>query len=109
MEFIHRKIKLRIAELGMSQVVLAQKMKVSTPHISKIINQKYNIGVAQLTNLCEALDVSPNYFFDLEDAMSAQEPTATYQTANSPALEAKDREIELLKEQIELYKKLVKK
>ena len=58
------KIKAAMVENGFTQSELAEKIEVSTVHISQILNHKANIKVDLLTKIAFVLKKPIEYFFD---------------------------------------------
>jgi|GluameStandDraft_1065615.scaffolds.fasta_scaffold09492_5 Predicted transcriptional regulators len=59
---IGRRIKLRRKELHIKQYELAEEVEVSNNHVSAIENGREKPSIDLLMDLCEKLEVTPDYF-----------------------------------------------
>jgi transcriptional regulator with XRE-family HTH domain len=59
-----KKIKIKMIELELTQLKLAQKMAISPASLNLKLNGKRDFTVTELRNLCLILHVDPNYFFN---------------------------------------------
>lgn len=87
-----------IEERNITQKSVADKMKITTVYMSKIL-RKDSIDCALLERFCQALDVPPSMFFDTPEQPQTIVGNNNIQAVNCTiALAAKEREVELLKE-----------
>ena len=58
---IGKRIKLRRKELNIKQNELAEKLNISNNHLSSVENGREKPSLELLLNICELLNVTPDY------------------------------------------------
>ena len=98
MKHIGQTISAILERKRLTQKHVAEKIGISAVYMNHIL-KKDSIDCALLERICNALNVSPSLFFDENSHSQNIVGSNNIQAINSTiALEAKEREVELLKE-----------
>ena len=113
MKIYTKKIEFRLKELKKSKKWLSEQLGISNTNLPKLVRGETNFGIKTLIQLCESLEVDPNYFFmpspyqERDNSSLVSEGAPLYFTVPD-ALKKRvaflEKENKLLRDQIELYR-----
>lgn len=95
---LEKKVKIALAENGVTQAELARKMGIPAPQLSHWLKGVYKPTSQNLQKLADALNRPINYFFD-------KSPIITGDNNNVNSRNSSDKDIIIMQQEIALMKK----
>ena len=98
-----QKIKIYMLKKGITQRVLAQKLKVTPSAISGFLNGENALRTDTLDKIAKALGADANYFFDNSTDVIGNQNFVTSSHKNNQGLDLL-KEIQLIKKELEVHR-----
>lgn len=109
--FLAKKLRMALAELGSNQTEIAKKMGVSKAQISHWVAGDNKPSMESLNKLADALGKPVNYFFEQngENIANGNSIINVNSTSENMRLTLLEKDMELLKKEVEIIKLKMKK
>ena len=95
---LEKKVKIALAENGVTQAELARKMGIPAPQLSPWLKGVYKPSAQNLQKLADALDRPINYFFD-------KSPIITGDNNNVNSKVSSEKDVIIMKQKIAIMEK----